>query len=49
MYKALYLRDYVDSLYIERIIGGRGLISIKDCIDYTIKRFKIIQERSRKY
>ena len=33
MYNALHSRDNVARLYLPREIGGRGLISIEDCVD----------------
>ncbi|XP_068734717.1 uncharacterized protein [Montipora capricornis] len=33
MYNALHLRESVARLYLRRKIGGRGLISIADCVD----------------
>ena len=36
MYKALHPRDDVDSLYVSRKEGGRGLASIEDSVDTSI-------------
>ena len=33
MYRELHLRDSTDRLYLTRKEGGRGLISIEDCVD----------------
>ena len=38
MHKALHPRDDVDRLYVSRKEGGRGLASIKDCVDASIQR-----------
>ena len=40
MHKALYPRDDVDRLYIPGKEGGRGLASIKDCVDTSIQRLE---------
>ena len=40
MYKALYPRDNVDRLYVSRKGGRRGLASIEESIDTSIKRLK---------
>ena len=38
MHKALLHRDDVDSLYVSRKEGGRGLASIEDRVDASIQR-----------
>ena len=40
MHKALHLRDDVDWLYVSRKEGGRGLASIEDSVDGSIKRLE---------
>ena len=40
MHKALHPRDDVDRLYISRKEGGRGLTSIEDSVDGSIRRLK---------
>ena len=40
MHKALHPRDDVDRLYVSRKEGGRGLASIKDSVDASIRRLK---------
>ena len=35
------LSQDVDGLYIPRKEGGRGLISIKDCIELAIRGFEV--------
>ena len=40
MHKALHPRDDVDRLYVSRKEGRRGLASIKDCVDTSIKRLE---------
>ena len=40
MHKALHPRDDVDRLYISRKEGGRGLASIEDSVDASIKRLE---------
>ena len=40
MHKALHPRDDVDRLYVPRKKGGRGLASIKDSVDTSIKRLE---------
>ena len=37
IYGALYPKSDVDRLYIPRKEGGRGLISIKDCVELAIR------------
>ena len=40
MRKALHPRDGVDRLYVSRKEGGRGLTSIEDSVDASIKRLE---------
>ena len=40
MHKALLRRNDVDRLYVPRKEGGRGLTSIKDNVDVSIKRLE---------
>ena len=40
MNKALHLRDDVDSQYVSRKEGGRGLARIKDSVDASIQRLE---------
>ena len=40
MHKDLHLKDNKDRHYVSRKEGGRGLNSIKDCIDPLIQGFK---------
>ena len=40
MHKAQYPRDDVDRLYVPRKEGGRGLASIENSVDASIKRLK---------
>ena len=40
MHKALPYRDDVDSLYVSRKEGGRGLASIEDSLDVSIQRLE---------
>ena len=41
MYGALHPKSDVDRLYIPRKKGGRGLISIEDCVELTIKDLEV--------
>ena len=45
MHKALYPRDDVDRLYGSRKEGGRGLASIEDSVDITIRRLNNYMEK----
>ena len=38
--------SYVDRLYIPRKEGGRGLISIADCVELVIRGFEVYVYRS---
>ena len=40
MHKALHPRDDVDRLYVSRKEGGRGLVSIEDNVDTSIRRLE---------
>ena len=40
MHKALHPRDDVDRLYVSRKEGGRGLASIEDSVDASIRRLE---------
>ena len=40
IHKALHPRDDVDSLYVSRKEGGRGLASIEDSVDASIQRLE---------
>ena len=40
IHKALHHRNDVDRLYVPRKDGGRGLASIEDTVDSSIKRLK---------
>ena len=45
IYGALHPKSDVDRLYIPRK-GGRGLISIEDCVELAIKGFEVYVHRS---
>ena len=47
MYRALHPRDSVDRLYLSRKEGGRGLISIEDCVDIAELSLKEYVMRSK--
>ena len=47
MYRALHPRDSVDRLYLPRKEGGRGLISIEDCVDIAELSLKEYVMRSK--
>ena len=38
---ALHPKADVDRLYIPREEGGRGLVSIEDCVNSAIRRFEV--------
>ena len=40
IHMALHLRDDINTLYVLRIEGGRGLARIEDSMDASIRRFK---------
>ena len=46
IYGALHPKSDVDRLYIPRKEGGRGLISIKDCIELAIRGLEVYVHRS---
>ena len=41
IYGALHLKSDVDRSYIPRKEGGRGLISIKDCVDLAVRGLEV--------
>ena len=41
IYRALHPRSDVDRLYIPRKEGGKGLISIEDCVELAIRGFEV--------
>ena len=41
IYGALHRKSDVDKLYIPRKEGGRGLISIKDCVELAIRGLEV--------
>ena len=41
IYGALHLKSDVDRLYIHRKVGGRGLISIEDCVELAIRDLEV--------
>ena len=41
MYGALHPKSDVDRLYIPRKEGGRGLISIEDCVELAIRGLEV--------
>ena len=45
MHKALHPRDDVDRLYVSRKEGGRGLTSIEDNVDASIRRLEDYMEK----
>ena len=47
MHKALHPRDDIDRLFVSRKEGGRGLTSIKDCIDASIQGLKDYIKKSK--
>ena len=40
IHEGLHSRDDTDRFYVSRKEEGRGLVSIEDCIDTSIRRFK---------
>ena len=46
IYEALHPKSDVDRLYIPRKEGGRGLISIEDCVELAIKGLEVYVHRS---
>ena len=41
IYGALHPKSNVDGLYIPRKEGGRGLISIEDCVELAVRGFEV--------
>ena len=48
IYGALHPKSDVDRLYIPRKEGGRGLISIKDCVELAIRGLEVYVDGSEK-
>ena len=48
IYGALHPKSDVDRLYIPRKEGGRGLISIEDCVELAIRGWKCMFMEVRK-
>ena len=46
MYGALHPKSDVDRLYIPRKEGGRGLISIEDCVELAIRGLEVYVHES---
>ena len=46
IYGALHPKSDVDRLYIPRKEGGRGLISIEDCVELAIRGLEVYVHRS---
>ena len=46
MYGALHAKSDVDGLYIPRKKGGRGLISMEDCVELAIRGLEVYVHRS---
>ena len=42
IYEALHPKSNVDRLYIPRKEGGRGLISIEDCVELAIRGLEVL-------
>ena len=38
--KAVHLKEDTERLYVSRKKGGRGLVSIEDCVDISTGRFE---------
>ena len=36
IYKSLHSQGHVDRLYVKRSKGGRGLISVEDCVNFEV-------------
>ena len=45
MHKALHPRDDIDRVYVPRKEGGRGLASIEDSVNTSIRRLKDYTEK----
>ena len=41
IYGALHPKSHVDRLYIPRKEGGRGLISIEDCVELAVRGMEV--------
>ena len=41
IYEALHPKSDVDRLYIPRKEGGKGLVSIEDCVELAIRGFEV--------
>ena len=48
IYGALHPKSDADRLYIPRKEGGRGLISIEDCVELAIRGLEVYVHRSEK-
>ena len=48
IYGALHPKSDVDRLYIPRKEGGRGLISIEDCVELAIRGLKVYVHRNER-
>ena len=46
IYGALHPKSDVDRLYIPRKGGGRGLVSIEDCVKLAIRGFEVYVHES---
>ena len=49
MLKAFHPRDDVDTQYVSRKEGGRGLASIKDSVDTSIQRLEDYIEKHERW
>ena len=47
MHKALHHRDDIDRLYVSRKEGGRGLVSVEDSVDTSLRRLKDYIKKSK--
>ena len=47
IHETLYPRDNIDYLYASRKEGGRGLASIKDCLDASIQGLEDYIEKNK--
>ena len=47
IYGALHPKSDVDRLYIPRKEGGRGLISIEDCVELAVRSLEVYVHRSK--
>ena len=47
MHKALHPRDDLDRLYVPRKEGGRGLASIEDSVETSIRRIEDYIEKQK--